>query len=66
MRKTARPCGHAECSVSTSIDDVTLTFGRGELHESGYWEIPCLPCAQQYLKNDPGAVVWPSSEKDLS
>ena len=61
--KKKRPCGNDDCSVSTFIDDFTLTFGRGELDEHGCWSIPCEVCAAQYLKNDPGAVVMPAPEK---
>lgn len=57
--KKNKPCGHPDCAVSTSIDDVTLTFGRGELHETGFWEIPCLPCAEAFKKNSPDRPVWP-------
>ena len=51
---------HKECSVSTSIDEVTLTFGSGELDENGFWEKPCLPCAQAHKQKYPEDEVWPS------
>lgn len=54
-----KPCGHADCGRSTSIDDVTLTFGRGELDEHGFWEIPCGPCARAYEADHPGVTSWP-------
>ncbi|MFA5025042.1 MAG: hypothetical protein WC503_00845 [Candidatus Shapirobacteria bacterium] len=55
-------CGNI-CYVSTSIDEVTLTFGRGELDEWGFWEIPCEICAQNHKKAYPNDLVWP--DKDI-
>lgn len=54
-----KPCGHSDCGRSTSIDDVTLTFGRGELDEHGFWEIPCSICARAYEADHPGVTSWP-------
>lgn len=62
MTQSKRACGHADCSTSTSIDDVTLTFGRGSLHEMGYWEIPCAICAEAYQKDHPNQPVWPKKK----
>lgn len=61
-RASKRPCGNLDCSTSTSIDDVTLTFGRGNLDEHGYWEIPCGVCAEAYQKDFPDHPVWPRKE----
>lgn len=58
-KKRQRACGNADCSTSTSIDDVTLTFGRGDLDEHGYWEIPCALCAAAYQKDHLNQPVWP-------
>jgi hypothetical protein len=60
--KVRRACGKADCSTSTSIDDVTLTFGRGDLDEYGYWEIPCGICAEAYQKDFPDRPVWPRKD----
>ena len=54
-----RPCGYMDCSTSTAIDEVTLTFGRGDLDEHGYWEIPCPTCAAAYQKDFQDQPVWP-------
>ena len=50
--KTKKPkaCGRTDCGVSISIDEVTLTFGRGNLDEHGFWEIPCDLCATDYRR----------------
>lgn len=53
------PCGMLDCSVSTAIDDETLTFGRGELDNNGYWQYPCAACAEAYHKKDGKRPVWP-------
>lgn len=62
MVKELRPCGNVGCSVSTAIDDVTLTFGLGDLDEWGYWEIPCVVCAEAFLKHSPDQLVWPVAD----
>jgi len=59
-----RGCGNHLCSCSTSIDDETLTFGSGELDDHGFWERPCLPCANDYLTRHPGAPVWPNDREE--
>lgn len=62
MEGKARPkqaCGRADCSASTSIDDETTTFGRGNLDEFGFWEFPCIVCAQAFKKAHPEYKVWP-------
>lgn len=61
-RKAVRACGKADCATSTSIDDVTLTFGRGTLDDYGYWEFPCKVCAEAYKKDHPKASVWPMKD----
>lgn len=53
-----RPCGHQDCSVSTGEHD-GLTFGRGQLDNHGYWEIPCGICARAAEQATPGLVAWP-------
>ncbi len=56
-------CGHADCGASSGICD-ELTFGRGELDDHGYWEIPCRACAEAFEREHPGTAkqygVWPS------
>lgn len=55
-------CGHDDCGTSSGLAD-ELTFGRGELDDSGYWEIPCRPCAEAFEREHPGTAkqygVWP-------
>jgi len=61
MEEKAKPkqaCGRADCSASTSIDDETVTFGRGDL-KYGFWDFPCLPCAEAFKKAHPEYKVWP-------
>jgi len=40
-----------------------LTFGRGELGDHGYWEIPCRSCAEAFERENPDMAkeygVWP-------
>jgi len=45
-------CGDPECGVSTGICE-HLTFGKGDLSHSGYWEEPCQICARAHEE------VWP-------
>ena len=61
-----RPCGHSDCRISTSIDEVTLTFGRGELDEWGFWKIPCGICARAWEADNPGKTAWPGEAEDPS
>lgn len=61
-RSKRAPCGRPDCAVSTSIDDVTLTFGGGDLDQFGYWEIPCAICAEAYQKDHPNQPVWPRKD----
>lgn len=42
-RRRNPPCGNADCSTSTGIDDY-LTFGSGDLDDYGFWEHPCAIC----------------------
>lgn len=60
--KKKNACGHADCGVSSGISD-ELTFGRGELDDNGYWEIPCRACAENFEREHPGTAkqygIWP-------
>lgn len=58
-QKPKQACGRADCSASTSIDDVTVTFGRGNLDDFGYWQFPCVICAANFQKAYPYRSVWP-------
>lgn len=58
------PCGHSDCGVSTSIDDVTMTFGRGGLDEWGFWMIPCGICARAWEASHPGVTAWPGKPEE--
>jgi hypothetical protein len=56
---------HAECGCSTGIHDA-LTFGRGELDGSGFWEFPCWECAREHERLHPDAgPCWPHTDEDL-
>jgi len=60
-------CGNSECSISRGIhadydSEIPdgLTFGRGQLSNNGYWEIPCTPCARAHETNHPEyGECWP-------
>jgi hypothetical protein len=56
-----KPCGNEECCCSTFIDDITITYGRGELDTNGLWEIPCYICARAAEKRDNKSknTYWP-------
>jgi len=53
-------CENSECGVSTGICGKP-TFGSGELDNNGYWEWPCLLCADAYVTRHGLDVddVWP-------
>jgi hypothetical protein len=52
-------CGNEDCSVSTGIHD-GLTFGRGDLDDYGFWQIPCSPCARRHEREHPeDGACWP-------
>lgn len=59
METLFQRCNNPECSVSTFIDEETLTFGSGELFSHGDWEKPCKICALAYLQKHPQAKVLP-------
>jgi hypothetical protein len=63
-----KPCGNPSCGISTAIDELTLTFGRGKLDAQGFWSIPCRPCAEAWEKSTPGykGRVWPFEERKKS
>jgi len=52
-------CRRPRCGMSTSIDDMTLTFGLGKLDDFGFWEEPCHACAREYERKNPGKKAWP-------
>ncbi len=60
--KKVNACGHVDCGVSSGISE-ELTFGRGELDDHGYWEIPCRACAEAFERECPDMVkeygTWP-------
>lgn len=58
-KDSKRPCGNRDCGTSTSIDDITITFGRGRLSDQGFWSIPCVVCAADFKKAHPERSVWP-------
>lgn len=54
-----KACGREDCCISTGIHE-GLTFGRGQLDDHGYWDIPCAPCARAYEKRNPNEPpCWP-------
>lgn len=57
------PCGNPRCKVSTFVDEVTLTFGSGELSDYGTWEHECPVCAADWLSDHPNASVMPRPKK---
>ncbi|KKL84752.1 hypothetical protein LCGC14_1961570 [marine sediment metagenome] len=58
-----KACGHKDCKVSTGIHE-GLTFGRGELDDNGYWEIPCDICARAGEEKYPEQYpCWPFSRE---
>jgi len=63
MGLNQRPCGNPDCHVSTSIDEMTLTFGSGELDDWGFWEKPCFVCATAHKRACPEDRVWPTKLK---
>lgn len=61
MSRPPPPCGDWNCGRSMAIDDVTLTFGKGELDDYGFWSEPCRPCADEYHART-GKPSWPGHE----
>jgi len=60
-----KACGNEECSVSSGIhNDEGLTFGSGLLNYYGYWEFPCVICANAWKEKFPETDVWPSDKKE--
>ncbi len=60
-----RPCGSIRCGVSTGICE-SLTFGRGDLDEHGYWSRPCGVCARAHeLAHPEDGPCWPFSRNSL-
>lgn len=42
------PLDHSQCEFSTSIDEVTITAGQGDLNSAGEFAIPCFECAERH------------------
>lgn len=59
----ALACGRPDCAVSSDPFE-TLTFGRGDLDDLGYWSEPCSPCARLWETEHPGEVCWPPADAD--
>lgn len=66
------PCGHVDCAVSSGIhgdgfgDYPAYTFGRGELSDNGYWEIPCATCARAWEAAHPeSGPCWPFADESV-
>jgi hypothetical protein len=52
-------CVHPDCGASTGFCDEP-TFGRGELDDYGYWQIPCTQCARAWEAAHPeDGACWP-------
>ena len=62
--KVTKVCGNKDCAMSTFIDEETLTFGRGELHSHGDWEIPCNQCARAWKEAHPNDKVMIVKEEE--
>jgi len=62
--KFLRPVGH-KCSISTGVHGC-LTFGTGNLNDSGFWSKPCYECAraheEQFSEDGP---CWPHTKEQL-
>ena len=58
-----KACGKEDCYISSSIDEITLTFGSGELDDFGFWEHPCFICASTWKEKYPENHVWPTKPK---
>jgi hypothetical protein len=59
--KDREGCGDPECGISSGYAE-EVTFGQGEPENeffNGYWEKPCLICAQGWKKKYPEDSVWP-------
>jgi hypothetical protein len=56
VNKPDKPCGNADCGVSTSIHG-EFTFGRGHLDDHGFWEIPCETCKEAMTNRLKGAPM---------
>lgn len=63
---TKRACRRPDCSTSTSIDDITLTFGLGRLDPNGFWQEPCHACARAFERENPGKKAWPHPTEDAA
>jgi len=64
MIHKSKPYPHNRCGASTSIDDETITFGWGELDGCGFWEHPCVECAEAFKKRNPTYKVWPTRDEE--
>lgn len=49
------PCGDPDCFCSSDPFD-QMTFGKGKLDFNGYFEFPCIPCAEEYVSKHPECV----------
>lgn len=55
-------CANPKCATSTGIHD-GLTFGSGELDDSGYWSEPCGKCARAHESTDKDhEACWPFAQ----
>ncbi len=50
IRNSSRICGNPDCCTSTGIHG-GLTFGSGELDGLGFWDKPCILCANEFEKH---------------
>jgi hypothetical protein len=65
MPDKERPCGHPDCSTSTTIDN-RPSFGRGALDQYGYWSKPCSICARYFEEHFPElGKCWPFAQEGL-
>ena len=60
-RARGKACKNPDCSISTAIDEETMTFGSRELDEHGFWQKPCDACARAYEVKHPEmkGKCWP-------
>lgn len=65
MKKFERPHGHERCRTSSTIAE-TMSFGRGDLDENGFWEYGCYECARAWEKQFPqDGPCWPHTKETL-
>ena len=56
---------HSKCQTSMGICE-SITHGRGECTEHGYWEFPCYHCAREGERKNPQfGEHWPFTKETI-